>query len=106
MAASNVLYDVGDVTRLYGVFKKATFTVTSGVPAATYALADPTTVSLAVTTPAGVTTTYTYAAGTVTKDSTGVYYREVTLTARGAWEARWDTTGNPALTERQTLEVV
>ena len=48
------VYDIGDTVRLYGVFKAATFSVAAGVPSATYALTDPSTVSLLIETPAGV----------------------------------------------------
>ena len=87
------VHDVGDTLRAYGSFRVATFTVTAGVPSATYALADPSTVTLLVETPAGVQTTYTYAGGTVTKDSVGVYYRDVPMTASGQWIFRWTGTG-------------
>jgi len=63
-----------------------TFTV-AGVPT------DPTTVSLTITTPAGVATTYTFAGGTVTKLSTGVYTKDVTCTEDGIWQYVWTGTG-------------
>lgn len=56
--------------------------------------ADPTTVSLVVTDPDGTTNTYTYPA-TITKDSTGVYHKDVdcSSTQRGIWQAVWIGTG-------------
>lgn len=63
-----------------------TFSV-SGTPT------DPTTVSLAVTTPSGVTTTYTYAGSTITKTTTGVYTKDVACTEPGEWFAVWVGTG-------------
>ena len=47
------VHDVGDTLRAYGSFRVATFTVTAGVPSATYALADPSTVTLLVRTAGG-----------------------------------------------------
>ena len=64
-----------------------TFRNASGVAA------DPTAVSLEVTAPDGTPATYTYAAGQVTKASTGVYNRAVALTLPGAWHYRWEGTG-------------
>lgn len=87
------VYDIGDTVRLYSAFRAASFSVAAGVPSATYALTDPSTVSLLIETPAGVQTTYTYAGGTVTKDSTGVFYRDLALTASGQYIARWTGTG-------------
>lgn len=57
---------------------------------------DPTTVSLAVTSPSGATTTYTYAAGTVTKTGTGVYTKTVVADAAGTWVYVWTGTGTAA----------
>ncbi len=54
---------------------------------------DPTTISLAVTTPAGVTTTYTYAAATITRTGTGVYTKTITATEAGTWVYVWTGTG-------------
>lgn len=57
---------------------------------------DPGTVSLAVTTPAGVTTTYTFAAAQITKTSTGVYTKTLTPDAAGTWVYVWTGTGPAA----------
>lgn len=56
-------------------------------------LTDPTTVTLTVTTPAGVATSYTFAGGTVTKASTGIYYRNVAVSEAGKWSYQWTATG-------------
>lgn len=53
---------------------------------------DPTTISLAVTTPAGVTTTYTYAAAEITKTAVGIYTKTITATAAGTWVYVWTGT--------------
>jgi len=52
---------------------------------------DPTTVTLIVTDPDGQANTYTYAGGTVTKDSTGTYHKDVSCasTTPGLWTAVW-----------------
>lgn len=54
---------------------------------------DPTTISLAVTTPAGVTTTYTYAAAEITRTAAGVYTKTITASAAGTWVYTWTGTG-------------
>lgn len=54
---------------------------------------DPTTVALTLTSPTGTATTYTYAAAEITKDSTGVYHRDVTCSEAGEWVYRWVGTG-------------
>ena len=100
------VYDVGDAVRVYSAFRANTITVTAGVPAISSAtLTDPTTVTLLVETPAGVQTSYTYAAGEVTKDSTGVFYRTVTLNASGQWIIRWTGTGAVASAGESTITV-
>lgn len=50
-------------------------------------LGDPATLTLTVTDPAGDDTAYTYAAGELTKTSTGLYYRQVAVDAAGWWQA-------------------
>ena len=71
-------------------------------------LADPTAVTLKVKNPAGTTTTYTYALTTVTRDSLGVFSKQVTLDSVGTWRSRWEATGaviaaqEGALTVRRT----
>ncbi len=56
-------------------------------------LTDPTTVTLKVKDSTGTTTTYTYALGTVTKDSTGKYSKNIMPTTSGAWFYWWAGTG-------------
>ncbi len=63
-----------------------TFSV-SGTPT------DPTTVSLAVTDPLGVTTTYTWAGGTVTRTGTGVFTKDIPCATAGTWSYEWTGTG-------------
>ncbi len=74
-------YDKGD-----GVTLEATFTVGS-------VLTDPTTVTLKVKDPDGTITTYTYTGGTVTKTSTGLYTKTITVSNDGAWYYRYEGTG-------------
>lgn len=57
---------------------------------------DPTTVSLAVTTPSAVATTYTYAAGTVTRSGVGIYYKEIAAAEDGTYQYTWTGTGPAA----------
>jgi hypothetical protein len=54
---------------------------------------DPTTVSLTITTPSGTATTYTYAAGQITKSATGVYTKDVACSENGLWIYVWTGTG-------------
>ena len=88
-----MLHHIGDTARL-----STTFTV-AGTPT------DPTTVTLVVTTPAGVATTYTYGAGEVTRASAGAFYRDVALGAAGIWTWRWVGTGAAAGVDEGTLTV-
>lgn len=98
------VYDVGDTVRVWGTFKAAAFSVTAGVPSATYALTDPTTVSLVVTQPDGTRTTYTYAGGGVTRHGSGVFYRDVALASAGEWAIRWAGTGAAAATDESVIK--
>lgn len=75
---------VGDSVRLSNVFE------VDGTAT------DPTTVTLVVTDPSGSATTYTYAGSTVTKDSTGTYHRDVTVSSAGVWSWKWVGTGTAA----------
>jgi len=56
---------------------------------------DPTTVTLIVTDPDGVTNTYTYGAAQITKNGTGDYQKDVscTSTSDGLWTGVWVGTG-------------
>lgn len=99
-------FDVGDTVRSWGVFKAATHSVSAGVPSATYALTDPTTVSLLVVEPDGTRTTYTYAGGGATKHSTGVFYRDIPLTLPGEYLLRWVGTGAAAATTETVVRAM
>jgi hypothetical protein len=55
----------------------------------TGALADPTTIMLALLNPQGVAYHYTYALGTVTRDSLGTYHVLRNMDVGGLWCARW-----------------
>jgi len=80
MTAINT-YDIGDTIRL-----RATFTISG-------AATDPTTITLKVKNNSGTTSTYTYAGGTVSKTSTGIYYKDISLTNDGVWYYRFEGTG-------------
>lgn len=86
-------YNISTPVRVWGVFKAPTWTVTAGVPSVAYALTDPTTITLTVRTPSGTSTSYTYGAGTVSKHSTGVFYKEVTVSEGGVYLCSWVVTG-------------
>ena len=86
-------YDIGDTIRL-----TATFTVSDAVT-------DPTTITLKVKDPVGTITSYTYAAGTVTKASTGVYTKDIALTLSGPYFYRWEGTGTVPTADETWLDV-
>lgn len=79
-----MIFVVGDSPTITNTFS------VSGVPT------DPTTISLAVTDPAGATTTYTYALGQITRVSTGVYSKQITVATAGDWLYVWTGTGAAA----------
>ncbi len=54
---------------------------------------DPTTVSLIITDPTGVITTYTYGAAQITRTGTGVYTKDVSCSLAGDWNYQWTGTG-------------
>jgi hypothetical protein len=55
---------------------------------------DPATVTLAIKTPAGVTTTYTYGVDSgLLKDGVGLYHLDVAASASGTWFWNWSSTG-------------
>lgn len=74
-------YDLNDSTR-----PTVTFTVSD-------VATDPTTVTLTVIPPDKTPLTYTYAGATITKSSTGVYYKDISLNQRGIWYFRFVGTG-------------
>jgi hypothetical protein len=81
---------VGSTVFYEGAAELATLTNTfsvSGTPT------DPTTVSLAVTDPDGVTTTYTWAGGTVTRTGTGAFTKDIACATAGTWTYVWTGTG-------------
>lgn len=76
-----------------------TFKNQSGVPT------DPDTISLTVTDPTQVSTTYTYAA-TITKTGTGVYAKDITCSIAGTWTYEWSGTGAVSDAVAGTWEVL
>ena len=84
---------VGDTVTLSNTFK------VSGTAT------DPTAISLAVTDPAGTATTYTYAGGTITKTSTGLYTKNITASTAGLWSYTWTGTGTAADVENGSFTV-
>jgi hypothetical protein len=68
------------------------------------AATDPTTVTLLVEKPDKTQTTYTYSAS-ITKSSTGVYTKQVTLDQRGIWRYVWTGTGTVIAAAEGTVTV-
>ena len=66
---------------------------------------DPTTVTLRIQTPAGVDTPYTWAGGTVTKDATGVFSKDIVASESGVWVYRWEGTGAVSATDEDRFFV-
>lgn len=71
----------------------------------TGALADPTTVTLKVRDPDGVTDTYTYSGASITRDALGKFSKQVTLDQAGVWAYHWKGTGTVVITDENTVEV-
>lgn len=85
---------VGDTVRI-----ARTFTV-DGSPV------DPATITLVVTDPSGnVEGTYTYAGGSITKLSTGSYYKDLAVDEAGKWSCKWTSTGTGADVAVRTFTV-
>ena len=79
-------------------------------------VADPTTVTVRVTDPAGTSTDYTLASTAVVRDTSvnpfGDYYYDLALPLAivdaqlGWWIYAWITTGTPTVTEKNTFRLV
>jgi hypothetical protein len=93
MGASVFFESASELARLTN-----TFTV-AGTPT------DPTTVALAITDPTGAVTTYTWAGGTVVRDSAGVFHKDVTCSTAGEWQYQWTGTGTASDTTVGTFTV-
>lgn len=74
-------YDFGDTVTLRVEFKVSDV------------LTDPTTVGLTVTDPSGDSTPFTYAGGTITKDSTGKFSKSLACSEAGEWVYTFTGTG-------------
>jgi hypothetical protein len=76
------VYQKGELVRIEGLFTDIEGT-----------LADPTTVTLKVTPPSGVTVAYTYAGAQVIRDSVGAFHYDLNAPDAGQWFYRWEATG-------------
>jgi hypothetical protein len=78
------VYDVGDSVRL-------SIAIVNSAGVAT----DPTALSLTVKPATGTAATYTYALAEITKDSTGNYHKDITVTSHdgGTWYYKFTATG-------------
>jgi hypothetical protein len=84
-------YDKDQVVRLRAIFK------IDGN------LADPTDVALFIQNPHKFESGYYYSSGTVSRISTGTYYRDLTLNDSGIWYYKFVGTGVDASEERSML---
>lgn len=101
------MYDIGDQVRLgnySGADGAAAFATLAGTAT------DPTVVTLTVEKPDGSQLVYGYpsagADGTLTKESTGRFYRDVTLDQSGMWSYRLVGTGAVVAAAEGQLHVV
>lgn len=67
--------------------------------------ADPSTITLAVTTPTGTTTTYAYSLAEITRTGTGVYTKDIPCTEAGTWSYVWTGTGTASDVQPGTWQV-
>src|SRR6185312_14948772 len=74
-------WDINDAPRLQATFMDAN-----------NAAVDPSTVKLRIIEPDGTQDDYTYAASTITKASTGIFYVDVPVDSAGKWKFRWEST--------------
>jgi hypothetical protein len=95
-------YDVGDRVRLGN---HSTNTATGPFTTVGGAVTDPTTITLTVQKPDTTETAYTYALATLSKESTGRYYVDVTLDQAGLWSYRLAGTGAVIAVEEAQLHV-
>jgi len=75
------VFDKGDLVRIYAKFRSGG------------AYVDPTTVKVSVKDPSGTSTDYLYSLAEVTKESTGVYYKDLSADLVGTYYVRTVTTG-------------
>ena len=66
-------------------------------------LTDPTVIICRVKDPSGNVTVYTYALAQVTKTSTGLYYKDISIDESGDWYYRWEGTGAMEAAEESHL---
>ena len=90
--------DIGDILRT-----TARFTTSTG----STATKDPTTVKFRKSTPAGIVSSVTYSTSqtTIVKDTTGVYYSNITSTSSGVYWYRWTSTGNITTSQEGSFQV-
>jgi len=86
-------YDKSDSVRV-----QATFSVDS-------VNTDPSTITLKVKNPAGTTSTYTYAGGTITRSAAGIYYKDITIDDDGMWYYRFEGTGAVVAASEHSFKV-
>lgn len=87
-------WEVGEVAVVRGVFRDEDGNLT-----------DPSTVSVKAKAPDGTVTTYTYAGGQVTKNSTGDYEKHIPITAGGKWVLGMVVTGTVATADHVEITV-
>lgn len=94
-------YEIGQVARL-----KTWSDLVPGFTDITGALADPTTVSLEVTDPNKVATTYIFNSSAIVKVSVGKYYFDLgPFTTSGRWKYRWIGAGGIVTAKKNSLVV-
>jgi hypothetical protein len=97
-----VSYDLGDRVRLGNHSSNtatAPFTTVLGVPT------DPTATALTVQKPDGTETAYTYALASLSRESVGRFYVDVTLDQAGLWSYKLAGTGAVVAVQEGQLHV-
>lgn len=74
-------YDKNDTVRVRAIFSVNSVNT------------DPTTITLKVKDPSGTISTYTYAGGSIIKEATGIYYKDLVPTDDGVWYCNFSGTG-------------
>ena len=86
-------YDKGDAVRL-----RVTFTIDS-------VNTDPTTITLRVKNPVGTKTVYTFALAEITKEATGIYYKDISVDDDGIYAYRFEGTGTVEAASEHKMKV-
>ncbi len=94
VAGQDRIWQVGEVAVLTAEYRNSSGTLTN-----------PTTVTFKTKSPGGIVTSYTYANSEITRSSTGVYTKDITITESGKWTFGNVATGTVATASHETVTV-